>query len=337
MNQSTKVAESVRAQVVKLAVIGRQDYNFREQNAISSGDRQASGALTATRESAGGSFGSDSSPKRRHLILRFVEIGVALILGVLAAMIILRIIAPLPLPQGNVVSGGDASPSAAAPLVVKNPFPTASVAPIIEEVAPTVADTTLDLTLTGVWVEEAGGSATIETPDGKQGRFAVGDEIVDSVRLDAVYADQVIISRNGVRESLRFESKTTVASPTPRASTGARPQGLRPTAQRGGATSVTNALSGRISEFMRLAPATDSNGNLVVDIYAARDRATFNAYGLQDGDRLVAVNGKPPPTNPAALRAVMNALQRDAQAVLTVRRNGQEIPVTLRLDPTGNE
>lgn len=319
-----------------MAVIGRQEFDYRAQNAAPAGRPQANLAVAEEPVLVGNRHSADPAPARANLLLRFVEIGLVLVFGVLLALIALKLLAPLPLPQGD-RAAGLAAPAQSGPLVVKNPFPTAEIAPIFEEAAPTVADTTLDLTLTGVWVEAAGGSATIKTPDGKQGRYAVGDEIVNGVRLDAVYADQVIINRSGVRESLRFESKTAGAgSPSTlgarRPAAQAQPSAAQGAPLRGGPTSVTSSLSGKISEFMRLAPATDSDGNLVIDIYAARDRQTFNAYGLKDGDRLVSVNGLPPPTNPAALRAAMNALQRDSQAVFIVRRDGQEIPVTLRLD-----
>ena len=59
--------------------------------------------------------------------------------------------------------------------------------------------TALDLRLYGVREDRATGrgSAIIQTPDGRQSSFAVGDEIMPGVTLAAVGFDNVTISRNG--------------------------------------------------------------------------------------------------------------------------------------------
>jgi general secretion pathway protein C len=298
-----------------LAVIGRPELNHR-----------VSAVITAGRDQARRAFSRKNS-RGLALTLRLVEGALAILLGVLLALMALRIFSPLPLPKAAMVPVAQQTASLGEPFVVKNPFPVAGDAPIAAGGAPEVADTTLDLTLTGVWAARDGGSATIETPDGKQSRYAVGDEIVDGVTLEAVYTDQVIINRAGVRESLRFESKTSTPAQQPR----------KTNRNAGNAPARSPSTANRsIGDFLRLAPGTDESGKLVVDIYAARNRNVFYQYGFRDGDRLVSINGAPPPTNPAALSAAIGAMQRQGDAVIVVRRNGREIPVTLSLERVGN-
>ncbi|MEO1242364.1 MAG: type II secretion system protein N [Pseudomonadota bacterium] len=300
-----------------MAVIGRQEINHRVTDAITAGQNKARRF-----------FAGRAAQRQSVLAPRLVEGVLVILLGILLALTALQLFAPLPLPQGDVVTSVERPAAPAQDFVVKNPFPVTAAAPILDEDPLDVVDTTLDLKLTGVWTDEEIGSATIETPDGKQSRFAVGEEIINGVRLEQVFADQVIINRAGARESLRFESKTAVAS-QPRSAP-------RPELRQAPAALATPERQGGFTDFLRLAPATDEEGNFAVDIYAARDRQTFNAYGFRDGDRVLSINGTPPPTNPAALSAMLSALQRDGEAVIVVRRGEREIPVTMSLEGIGN-
>ncbi|MBK6296592.1 MAG: hypothetical protein IPF48_00510 [Sphingomonadales bacterium] len=82
--------------------------------------------------------------------------------------------------------------------------------------------TSLALKLFGVRVDEAvgGGSAIIETPDGVQSSFGVGDEIVPGATLKQVAFDSVTIERNGVSEQLfwisRLQPRLPMSPPPPR-------------------------------------------------------------------------------------------------------------------------
>ncbi|MHA7872901.1 MAG: hypothetical protein ACX939_11170, partial [Hyphococcus sp.] len=96
------------------------------------------------------------------------------------------------------------------------------------------------------------------------------------------------------------------------------------------------ARTGGVSDILRLAPGTDAEGNFYIDVYAARNRAAFNGLGFRDGDRVVSINGEAPPSNPAALGAVLGMLQRQSEAVIVVKRGEREIPVTISLEGLGN-
>ena len=79
--------------------------------------------------------------------------------------------------------------------------------------APVVV-TSLAVQLFGVRVDRASGrdGAILSTPDGVQGSYAVGDEIMPGVRLAAVREDGVTLSRNGVREQLFLDQSVPAAN-----------------------------------------------------------------------------------------------------------------------------
>ncbi len=69
-------------------------------------------------------------------------------------------------------------------------------------------DTKLRLELNGVYLApEASDSSAIIVEKGKADRYKVGDELPGGVTLHEVYADRVIIERNGRLETLRFSEK----------------------------------------------------------------------------------------------------------------------------------
>lgn len=78
------------------------------------------------------------------------------------------------------------------------------------------------------------GSAIIEGPDGKTRSYRVGNRLYGQAELRQVYADRVVLSRNGALETLQFpvnpltdDDKTDV-NPTAADNTGSRiPDGIR--------------------------------------------------------------------------------------------------------------
>ena len=67
--------------------------------------------------------------------------------------------------------------------------------------------TSLQLTLYGIRMNEASGlgAAILAGTDGVQENYAIGDEILPGVTLEAVRFDHVIIDRGGTRESLYLD------------------------------------------------------------------------------------------------------------------------------------
>ena len=254
---------------------------------------------------------------------RLVEIILVAILGVLLGLIFLSFFAPVQLPENNVVAAAPAEQQYGV-VSIKSPFLTTTLAPAAISEAPVVADTTLDLTLTGVWTNPEGGSATIRIPDGSEKRFAVGELVVQGVNLAAVYGDHVTLDRGGVHEALRFETKTRSESEPPRQS---------PTSSQ--SLDLAPAAMGRLASVLTLAPAMDVNGNFAIEVHAGRDRRTFAALGLQNGDRIISINGTPAPNNPAALGNLLREMQQGNAARIIVERGGVEKPIVFSTDKLG--
>lgn len=196
-----------------------------------------------------------------------------------------------------------------------NPFRSTQATPIAVSADPgeAVAETTLSLTLHGTWVNDAGGVAIIQTADQKQDRFVPGDVISDGVTLESVLLDQVILLRNGTRESLRLinrESRTVAA--------------LSPAAP------PTDGL-GAIGDAVIARPQPDSVGNLGLVLQPAGDIEEFDALGLEPGDRLVAVDNQPVGTDIASALGAL-AMTRGAPSVtISIERKGVVMPVTIPL------
>ncbi len=254
---------------------------------------------------------------------RIVEVLLVILLGALLAIGLVKLLAPLPLPKGDVMASITAQSSNSGEAeVARSPFPKAEIVVEPAEAAPDLAETALDLTLTGVWPGEEVASAIIRKPGGKQETFGLGDTIVNGVTLVAVFSDQVIIEQNGVRESLRFESKARV--------TRSEPVEATPPPSRG-------VSIGDIHSLFRLGPGEDANGRPAVAIFAGSDRAKFQQTGLQDGDVLKAINGAPPPLEPASLAKLMNDIALSGKADVVVERGGEVRSFSLSFSELGNE
>ncbi|MEX6634234.1 type II secretion system protein N [Hyphococcus lacteus] len=253
---------------------------------------------------------------------RVIELLLVGLLGLALAKIAIAIFAPLPTPKGDVVGAAMSTQSSArerAPADAKNPFHSAAVSAGPIEDIPDVAETSLDLTLTGVWPKGDEGSAIIRRSDGKEKRHAVGETITTGVRLVAVYEDQVIIEQNGVRESLRFESKTPVKK---RIEAAPQPERSFVTAQ-------------ELSDAIKMSVTKDANGATAIALNAGRNAAVFERIGFQSGDILRSVNGTPAPADPSGLLTMMNKISRAEQTAIVIERNGQRMPITLSVK--GNE
>ncbi len=259
---------------------------------------------------------------------RIAEFAFAALIAFLLARLAIAFFAPLPTPQGDALAAASSgAPKQQAAVSGRNPFPQVAVAAAPAETAPDVAETSLDLTLTGVWPGE-NGSAIIRKPDGTQARFAIGDTIVSGVTLAAVYADQVLIEQNGVREALRFETKISPQQSTAPAAPPA-PSGVSP------ANAATNA-GASLTQFLRLAPASDAGGAPAIAVYGGVDRRAFDRAGLRDGDILKSVNGAPPPLTPNELAGLLTQISRVGSATIVVERDGAAKQVTLSLQESGS-
>ncbi len=78
--------------------------------------------------------------------------------------------------------------------------------PVLSELA-AAPDTRLDLTLLGILsaTAERGSRALIGASNGDEKPFAIGDDVVRGVRLQAIFPDRVILARGSQLETLRLD------------------------------------------------------------------------------------------------------------------------------------
>ena len=162
--------------------------------------------------------------------------------------------------------------------------------------------TSLALKLFGVRVDEAvgGGSAIIETPDGVQSSFGVGDEVMPGVTLKQVAFDSVTIDRNGVAEQLFLDQS--VAAPVAKTSTASTPSTLPEAPKTGGQGGTVGGIT--------VGPG--GSGDMLLQA------------GLLPGDVVTAVNGQP--VN--SIETVTSQLSKGGSVSLQVERAGRTISLT---------
>lgn len=224
---------------------------------------------------------------------------------------------------------GPITPPPAAPAPAVAPLETASIGPvnpfrtadapiagIADDAGANLAETTLNLTLHGTWVDDKGGTAIIKTPDDKQGRFAAGDTIASGVTLERVLRDQVIIVRNGVRESLRLINREIpAAAPAPSAAS---------------AVSAGDGMAS-IGQFVVATPQIDAVGGVTLVLQPADDPEGFEALGLEPGDTLVAVDNQPIDRDIAKGLETLAMIRNKDSVTLSIERDGVVMPITVAL------
>lgn len=158
--------------------------------------------------------------------------------------------------------------------------------------------------------------------------YAAGASLPGGTRLVGVYADRVILERNGVRESLAL----------PRLSGGAAaaPAAYAPAAVAPGASlaeSVRQLVAenpAAANELLRPQPVFAGGSLRGYRVYPGRNRAQFAALGLQPGDLVTAVNGAAL-DDPNRGLEILRGVGQGTAVTLTIDRNGQQ--QQLAVDP----
>jgi general secretion pathway protein C len=194
-------------------------------------------------------------------------------------------------------------------------------------------DTTLSLILRGILSKEddTSGSAIIENNRGQSRTYFTGQTIegADGATLQAVYADRVMLMRNGRLEQLRLPKDLSTAPPGgPMAMP--MPAALPQSPQIN--TSLRDVITenaARITDILRVAPHVQEGQVVGFRVNPGRDRAAFEALGLQPGDVVTDINGTVL-DDPSHGLAVFQSLGEATQANVTVLRDG--VPQVLVID-----
>jgi general secretion pathway protein C len=193
-------------------------------------------------------------------------------------------------------------------------------------------ETTLSLTLKGILAkeEDTNGGAIIASSRGDEKAYDVGESIdnADGATLHSVYADRVLLNRSGRLETLRLPkdlppsgSTMGMVSPLPQAA----PQ------PSGSLREVITENATRLTDIVRLAPHVQEGQVVGFRVNPGRDRATFEALGLQPGDVVTDINGTVL-DDPSQGLQVFQSLGESTQANVTVLRDG--VPQVIVIDTT---
>lgn len=255
----------------------------------------------------------------------FVEIGIVVLIAIATVRLMYDLIAPLPTAETLPSRIGSATPMTAEPSNTENPFRAAAIeasAPADDGQNALYEETRLDLKLHGVL--DLGGvqSATISTPDTKQGAFRVGETVWNNVTLERIISrEQVVISQNGSRETLTLINRDPREAAA-RAAEKASSQRAAPQSQAQGGIPI-----GRIVTVLPIA----GDGGMRLVVQPGVDQAAFRATGLRAGDVIIAVNGRRLGRDILAeARELANAGEQ--QLALTVERDGVTLLVTVDMD-----
>ncbi len=185
-----------------------------------------------------------------------------------------------------------------------------------------VAITSLALTLFGTRVNEfsGSGSAILAGADGVQQSYLVGIEVMPGVILSEVAFDHVVLTRNGVKESLFIDQsvpaetvgETTAATPTAVSSSGSDEVRL-------------NAAT--LRDSVNVAPRSEGGRVTGLVLSAKDDGAMLRNAGLANGDIVVTINGRPV----GSAQDIAAQLRPGAKLTLEVERGSQKIPIGLNL------
>lgn len=212
--------------------------------------------------------------------------------------------------------------------------------------------TALRLILRGTLNESApeGGVAIIADESGTDRAYRVGDTLPGDAVLDGIYAGRVLLSRQGVSESLSLPGETSASqtnTPAPSRMPGATPSLTMPRNTATPAPFVTPMIApGTPSlDSIRAATGTDpvelakqvqiypvmENGRMAgVRLSAGRDSDILSRAGLRPTDIVTAVNGIPL-DGPQRSAELMTALKDARSAQITVRRDGKDTQLTIGL------
>lgn len=235
--------------------------------------------------------------------------------------------APRPVDEGSGAAASDYS-------VLLNSRLFGEAAEQAQQVTPAVVDapdTTLSLTLRGILSKEGdpNGSVIIEGSGAQSKTYFVGQTIdgADGATLHSVYADRVLLNRNGRLETLRLPKELTASAGGPMA----MPSPLPQAPQQGSLRDVISENATRLTDIVRLAPHVQEGQVVGFRVTPGRDRATFEALGLQPGDVVTDINGTVL-DDPSQGVQVFQSLGESTQANVTVLRDG--IPQVIVIDTT---
>lgn len=153
--------------------------------------------------------------------------------------------------------------------------------------------------------------------------YRVGAIINGVARLHSVYADRVIIDRNGSLETLVLPRGVPSTAPVPAARNVVTTNPVGENLRRLAASNPS-----ALGELLRAQPVFSNGVQKGYRVYPGRDRQQFVRLGLQPGDLVTSVNGSTL-DDPNRSGEILNTLTSSSTAQITVERNGTNQQLTL--------
>lgn len=213
----------------------------------------------------------------------------------------------------------------------------------------TLRETRLALELVGVFVaDDATSSSAVIARKGRPAElFSVGDRLPGNAKLAEVFSDRVVIARGGTRELLRFDRpEILVASSVPVTASVPGPSAPGPgeaAPPAGEARSARHSMRQVLTEnrerfaddprraLEELGVAVADDGAPGYEVGALAAWPELGHTGLQQGDRILAVNGQAVGNLPTD-RLDLDQLLALGRASLEVQRGERRFEVTVSLD-----
>jgi len=193
-------------------------------------------------------------------------------------------------------------------------------------------ETRLKLTLHGVFVEDKPeqGAAIIGKAGSTQDYYKVGSNIMNGVKLQAVFNDRVALLRDGQAEVLKFP-KTVKSTPLQQGLKGSMANRASPAESLSSYRDLFKNEPLKIFEHVRFVPVRSGRTIKGYRVLPQKNRKLYNQLGIRPSDLVTSVNGVSLQNDKEALQLIDKLKEAD-QLNLEIIRRGQTESLTLSLN-----
>ncbi len=256
-----------------------------------------------------------------------VELALLALLAVQGARLIWTVLTPVG-PLGH-WRGGGAGPAGSAAEMLRSFDPFFRLDATAPGAAPSTTVTPLSLTLFGTRLDGATGrgSAIIATPDGVQGSFSVGAEIMPGVTLKSVAFDHITLTRGGVDEDLFIDQSGGAPAPPSTGSIDSNGVLSAPPPPGTGTQPVTLA---RMRSEIGFIPRIDNGKVTGLAVRPQGSGNVFRQVGLKEGDIVTQLGGRSV-SGAGDLDVLAGQFAKGGSLSVTVERGAEILPLTITL------
>ena len=198
-------------------------------------------------------------------------------------------------------------------------------------------ETRLRLDLKGVFASSNASQALaiISSSKGKDKTYHIGDKIIGGALLHAVYADRVILKRDGKLETLRLpkpkvDTKNLYSKKALNSVNSAVSINLSQSENKQKLRELRDTLlkdPSKIWKKVRISPVL-KDGKVAGYSFVHNDQSLMSSLGIRKTDVILAVNGESL-SDPSSLYGLMGTLSQQQTIELTVERDGQQQSILL--------